>query len=252
MGVLDEGMRSATARAVDATCGYAISRAAFQTLWAIHRPGTCGFLHRLVNLLAQRLRTTTERMVAIEEGPPSPGLELPDTGSDRDASLPRERPTLPVSHVASLPFFRDHPPAELKALLARMNQVRAPRGHVVFREGDPPTSCFVVVRGAVQVSAEGNGFVRKLAVLPPGSVFGEMALFDRGRRSASCMARERTVLLELEAAAFDEMLEAESATAFRFMRAVSGLLIRSLRRADRRHAWLVASRRHRLRAGDAA
>lgn len=59
----------------------------------------------------------------------------------------------------------------------------------IFRHGDPGDALFAVMEGAVEISvlsADGRKLV--LNLLGPGKVFGEIALFDAGPRTASAVA----------------------------------------------------------------
>src|SRR5262245_45307479 len=64
---------------------------------------------------------------------------------------------------------------------------------VVFEEGEEGDAMFLVLDGVAVVQKVLEGTAREykdLAVLEAGAVFGEMALFDRERRSATIRARE--------------------------------------------------------------
>jgi CRP-like cAMP-binding protein len=62
-------------------------------------------------------------------------------------------------------------------------------GQVMFREGDPSNTCYVVRTGlarAVRDHADGRSIT--LAEFGPGDFFGELAMFDDERRSATVEA----------------------------------------------------------------
>lgn len=66
-------------------------------------------------------------------------------------------------------------------------------GEIVFREGDVGREVYLVLRGSMRVA--GNVAVEHkrhihpgICDLPQGTLFGELALFDRGPRSASVSA----------------------------------------------------------------
>ena len=72
----------------------------------------------------------------------------------------------------------------------RVADVAVPRrfaaGQVIFREGDSSDTCYVVRRGharAVRENADGRTIA--LAHFGPGDIFGELAMFDDERRSAT-------------------------------------------------------------------
>ena len=77
--------------------------------------------------------------------------------------------------------------------LVRVADVAVPRsfrgGEVVFREGDDSDTCYIVRSGharAVREHADGRQIT--LATFGPGDFFGELAMFDDERRSATVEA----------------------------------------------------------------
>ena len=74
--------------------------------------------------------------------------------------------------------------------LAQVAAVTVPRhfgpGHVIFREGDQSDTCYLVRNGhARAVREHGDGRTLTLAHFGPGDIFGELAMFDDERRSAT-------------------------------------------------------------------
>lgn len=77
--------------------------------------------------------------------------------------------------------------------LVRVCQVAVPRafaaGHVVFREGDESNTCYVVRSGhARAVRQHSDGRKLTVARFGSGEIFGELAMFDDDRRSATVEA----------------------------------------------------------------
>ncbi len=77
--------------------------------------------------------------------------------------------------------------------LQRIAELAVPRefddGQVVFREGDSSDTCYVVRRGRVRAVREHrDGRTITLANFGPGDIFGELALFEDERRSATIEA----------------------------------------------------------------
>jgi CRP-like cAMP-binding protein len=88
-----------------------------------------------------------------------------------------------LSHV---PVFETLGPRDLTAVAA----VTVPRsfdaGHVIFREGDQSDTCYIVRNGHARAIREhGDGRTLTLAHFGPGDIFGELAMFDDERRSAT-------------------------------------------------------------------
>jgi CRP/FNR family transcriptional regulator, cyclic AMP receptor protein len=81
--------------------------------------------------------------------------------------------------------------------LAHVAQVAMPRrfeaGAVVFREGDEGRTCYIVRTGRARAIREHpDGRSITLAHFDPGDIFGEMAMLDGERRSATVEATEDT------------------------------------------------------------
>jgi CRP/FNR family transcriptional regulator, cyclic AMP receptor protein len=81
--------------------------------------------------------------------------------------------------------------------LSRLAEVAVPRrfeaGEVVFREGDESNTCYIVRSGRARAIREhSDGRSITLATFGPGEIFGELAMFDDERRSATVEAIEST------------------------------------------------------------
>jgi CRP/FNR family cyclic AMP-dependent transcriptional regulator len=81
--------------------------------------------------------------------------------------------------------------------LERIAELAVPRafepGQVVFREGDASDTCYVVRSGRARAVREhSGGRTITLATFGTGDIFGELALFEDERRSATVEAIEQT------------------------------------------------------------
>jgi CRP/FNR family transcriptional regulator len=98
-----------------------------------------------------------------------------------------------IALLARVPTFEALGPEEL----SHVAEVAVPRawetGQVVFREGDASDTCYVVREGhARAVRTHGDGRTITLATFGPGDIFGELAMFEDERRSATVEAIEPT------------------------------------------------------------
>jgi CRP/FNR family transcriptional regulator, cyclic AMP receptor protein len=81
--------------------------------------------------------------------------------------------------------------------LERIAALAVPRafepGQVVFREGDASDTCYVVRSGRARAVREhSDGRTITLATFGPGDIFGELAMFEDERRSATVEAVQAT------------------------------------------------------------
>lgn len=103
-------------------------------------------------------------------------------------------------------------------------------GEQIFLEGDPGDSAFVIRSGSVDITSHGpDGEERLLQHLGSGELFGEMALLDQMRRSASAFAREESELFVLTRDEMMTLLEREPQMAVWMLR-VSSRRLRVLTR----------------------
>lgn len=116
--------------------------------------------------------------------------------------------------------------------MRHVEQVSWPPGHVVFRQGDPGTALFLVTKGRASVHIRHADGVIRLVTFVPGSVFGELAILDRGPRSATVTTDEDVVAFSLSGESFDALREAEPAVAIKLLAALGRELSVRLRSAN--------------------
>lgn len=101
-----------------------------------------------------------------------------------------------VQLLGRVPVFSTLEPADL----SHIADVAVPRtfgpGEAVFREGDASDTCYVVRAGhARAIRTHGDGRTLTLANFGPGDIFGELAMFEDERRSATVEAIEPTSVI---------------------------------------------------------
>jgi CRP-like cAMP-binding protein len=103
-----------------------------------------------------------------------------------------------VDLLGGVPAFEELGPPDL----ARVAEVSVPRafgrGEIIFREGDDSDTCYLVRSGharAIREHADGRQLT--LATFGPGDIFGELAMFDDERRSATVEATDELETIAL-------------------------------------------------------
>jgi CRP-like cAMP-binding protein len=96
-----------------------------------------------------------------------------------------------VELLGRVPVFETLGPDDL----VRVGEVAVPRrfapGQVIFREGDESDTCYIVASGHARALREhSDGRTIALARFGPGDIFGELAMFDDERRSATVEAMD--------------------------------------------------------------
>jgi len=101
--------------------------------------------------------------------------------------------------LAELELF-EHVTEDDRASLAEFIDIRKlEAGETLFKTGEPGESLYIVRDGEVELFIRDTaGQKILLAIAGNGEVFGELALLDRGPRTATAMALTDTELLELD------------------------------------------------------
>jgi len=80
-------------------------------------------------------------------------------------------------------------------------------GTIICSEGDKADKVYVILEGKVKVyKKDKEGKETEIATIEQGNMFGEMALFDQGVRSASVKTAEPCQFLIFEGNKFLELL----------------------------------------------
>ncbi len=98
----------------------------------------------------------------------------------------------------SPPIFEALDEETTRVLRAAMSELRLRRGEILFLEGEPGDRLYVIADGKIKLGhTSTDGRETLIAILGPGELLGELALFDPGPRAATATAIAPTRLLEL-------------------------------------------------------
>jgi CRP/FNR family cyclic AMP-dependent transcriptional regulator len=144
-------------------------------------------------------------------------------------------PALPPVDVAAIadylafsPVFAPLSPKERLDLASRMRPRRFGRNEVIFHRDDPATHLYLIASGTVKISVEEEGGQEVvIALVRGGDVFGELALFDEGQRSATVTALTETTTFTLASRDFTDIIQHNPAA----MRQLLTLLAQRIRRS---------------------
>lgn len=135
-----------------------------------------------------------------------------------------------------LGFFTGLSPAILRDVAGRCTQVMVPAGHILFHQGEPSDSMYIVSTGRLDVTLEA-------ASQRPGSIYeagrgqivGEMGILSGAPRSATVRSLRDSMLFRLSKEAFEELLELHPALTRRIAVNLSERLRQSNERVFQRH-----------------
>ncbi len=120
-----------------------------------------------------------------------------------------------------------------QAVVLQYTQARlyAP-GQFAVRRGEVDRSFFIISRGSFEVLVPAEGGPKRVRVLEPGDLFGEVGFFDGLPRSADVVALEDSEALVLTQAAFQRLRLTHPRLALRFVLDLGRILGERFRASD--------------------
>lgn len=106
------------------------------------------------------------------------------------------------------PLFRDFSKSELAALIGGLRLLVKQPGSIIFTEGEPGNSLFVLANGRARIyNRDATGHNDQVAVLLEGEIFGFPSVLAGAPRTATVTAINECELLELEKNIFENITE---------------------------------------------
>jgi HD-GYP domain-containing protein (c-di-GMP phosphodiesterase class II) len=127
--------------------------------------------------------------------------------------------------LREISFFADMSDHDLKQIEAITSAKNYGKAAVIIEEMSEAERFFIIYKGKIEISKHFEGseeFV--LSVQSDGDFFGEMALLDEGRRSATVRALVPTTVLEISRKDFETLLYKAPVLAYRIMQELSARL----------------------------
>jgi CRP-like cAMP-binding protein len=241
MALIERGVVSATVVASSNVDAWFVGRDDFRALVASREAAALDVQRAITRALSDKLRVLNDRVrdhPAVEDRP----VTEPAPAGDPLAAVKRSRQAsfdwkafLPV-----LPFFEGFDEDEIDELASTGKVLELARGAWAFVAGRPADSCFLVVRGALEVFTRTGVLERRVAIAGPGELVGFMAVINAAPRANNARAREACCLLEFPRAAFLEIYNGSSGTTVSLQHAIHRSLMRSISRTNTQLTRLIS------------
>ena len=118
-----------------------------------------------------------------------------------------------IAQLRQLGLFSTLKPRELRVIEGLVHEREYLAGEVIFDAGEEGQALYVVLSGRVLICRQGEPETGRIAEIPAGALFGELALLDGVRRTAQTRALENTTVIALSRADFTSLLDTHAAIA---------------------------------------
>jgi len=148
-----------------------------------------------------------------------------------------------IAFLKKIPILRDLDEEELGLFLKIARRVRFPKGQSIITEGQTGETLYIMEEGMVEISKTlvmGKGqensrdrdkVLTKLSA-EDRAIFGEVALFEQSKRTATVVALTDCLLLEISKSDFLRLAEENPRVGYKISRNIAQLLCSRLRKAD--------------------
>ena len=159
-------------------------------------------------------------------------IRIASTGQEHAGALETTMERLLT--LRSVPLFGQMSLDQLEAINGLLLESEFVAGEVLFREEDPGTDLYVILRGRLAVVKDhGTDRAVELAQLREGACVGEIAVLDESPRTATVVAVEDSTLLSLSGDRFKELIYDMPELAFSIFRVLTARLLESDARLQR-------------------
>ncbi len=129
-----------------------------------------------------------------------------------------------LSLMRTVTLFNGLSDEQLQRLVAISEEEIFNAGETIVRQGDSGDKLYFITEGQVEVRVRSgpNQTERSQVYLGRGQLFGEMALLDKGPRSATIRcSRDHTVLRSIHSQAFNALCNTDTAIGYVVMRNIA-------------------------------
>jgi len=253
MALLERGVASATVVAHSNVDGWFVGRDDFRALVASREVAALEAQRAITRSLSDKLRLLNDRIRAYRAVEDRPAAE----------AAPAADPLAPVARsgrasfdwrafLPMLSFFEGFDELDLDELVSAGKVLELARGAWVFVGGRPAASCFLVIRGALEVFTRDGDIERRVAIAGPGELVGFMAVINDAPHANHSRAREACCLLEIPRPAFLDIYNGASGATVSLHHSIHRSLMRSIARTNTKLTRLISHARLNAAAAQAA
>jgi CRP/FNR family cyclic AMP-dependent transcriptional regulator len=145
--------------------------------------------------------------------------------------------------LQGIPILQNLDESELRTFLGIARRVQFPRGKMILKEGEVGDTMYIIAEGTVEVSKtlvmkmaredfqDRDKILTKLSA-EDHAIFGEVALFEQNKRTATVVALTDCWLWEISKSDFLRLAEQNPRIGYKITRNIAQLLCSRLRKAN--------------------
>ena len=140
-----------------------------------------------------------------------------------------------LNKLKSIPVLEGMSDEDLKALSGLIKEHKTPAGENLITEGESGSEMYILVEGTVDViktTIFGDPFVVATLDASMHCVFGEVAMIDNDKRSATVRAITDCITLSINRKNFDQFCNERPACGVKLLRLISMNLARNIRKEN--------------------
>lgn len=139
-----------------------------------------------------------------------------------------------ITFLSKVPFFSEVSKSSLKNLVTHSSEYTFRKNELVIAKGDIGNSMFIILDGEVKVHDDDHIY----AMLNSYDCFGEYALIDNKKRSASVTSIDKTIVIEIQRQHFLNLMSNDSG----FAKGILAVMIKRHRELDITQERLASSK----------
>ena len=134
--------------------------------------------------------------------------------------------------LKAFPMLQGISDEDLKFLSSLVKPGNTVAGRDIIKEGDSGSEMYILTKGSVDIiktTVYGDPFVVATLDASMHCVFGEMAMIDNDKRSATVRAKTDCSTLSMDRRQFDEFCDSRPASGVKLLRLIGVNLVRNIR-----------------------
>jgi hypothetical protein len=182
----------------------------------------------LARIIPEPVRRLTGSAFAGVRRQASAVLDQTEAEMKKESSMEQETSTSEkILLLRGIDIFEDLAVGELAAVASVTEEIDYPAGEIVIREGEAGEQMYLIIKGEVSViKAHGTENELELDRIGEGDYFGEMALFEDIKRTATIRTEADSRLLILHKQEFTEIVREYPQIALEICKVLSGRIRR--------------------------